>query len=278
MSLAQDSGPYAGIVMRAVRDVTSGDRQTDGPGWDALGIDTAFLEHAARHAVSDDDALQLKWDAVRARVAMLLRGGGDPTILQHVPDGMRREAGRRFAEDRLALMRVRRAFVDRGPPIRPLFMDMLRHAGLDAAVACMVAVANWWKAAIPVKYGIVNMSPLEEDRHNAVPECAVVGEMRVGVPLTPEVRFTTTTDMRTWLIVPPMPQTIAPHLVGRTVGDIVRHPALPSTAPITDVARLGDMSPDDKDVDHLVLRFEWTEEPRTWRGCDPNSFGPIGPS
>lgn len=276
MSRLQDSGPYSEIVMRAVKQVTTGERHPDGPGWNALGIDAQFLEHAARHAVDDDDALTLKRDAVRARVGTLLRGGPDPRILDATPADMRRETGRRFAEDRLALMQARRTFVDRGPAIRPLFIQVLRHAGLDAAVACMIAVAGRWQTSIPVRHGIASLVPLDSDRNGDLPEGSILGEMRIGVPLAATIRFTTTTDMRLWIVTPPMPQTITTRLAGMTLDAVVAHPALPPKARITETGRLGDVSADLDRPDDVVIHFEWPELARTWRGCDPNAFGPIG--
>lgn len=259
------------IATRAIRQVSAGSHHDDAGGWSVLGVDRAFLEHAARNALDDQDRRQLMNGAVSSRLGSLLRGGTDPRILPMLPADLHAAMARRLVEERLVLMRTRRAFIDWGPLIRPLHLQMLRHSGVDAAVACMIAAAGRTRTSLPGRFGISNIAAVDRTH----PATSVDSELRVGVALSPDIRFTVQQDMGVWLVTPPIPESVTAHLPGRSVTAVVRHPALSCHIAIDEVMRLGDLDPASDQPDRTAILLSVSETPRRYDGCAPDAFAPI---
>ena len=266
--------PLRQQAVRAVSDVLSNRRRGSGPGWSALGIDADFLAKACRYALTDDEAAHMRREAVLRRFDVLLAGGSRLVTIREVLDldaDFRARIARIHVEDRLAVQRCRRAFIDQGPPMRPIVVDAIRWAGVDPAALAMIAAAYDWATTVPRDHGPLTASPrrLEPILHDSAP-C----EMCAGIQLAKGLRLSVSRKGDLWLVVTGLPGAVGTQLIGRRLDQVVAHPALPGDAVITASVPIEEYEDDTKHPGATLLGFKH-ESVRTWKGESPDRFTPL---
>jgi hypothetical protein len=245
--------------------------------WAAFGINSETLLKAVSLALDDRERDEMRLTFVTRRLRSLLHARmtttAPPAIPVDLPVDLRNAAARALVETRLVNVRAMRAFAQEGPPMRPIVLRALRHAGLNAAMAAM---------AMQVRGGEFDLHHPDGRLTLAIryyPDATSPNsEFIAGVPLGGGARLAMGLDERTFVSIPDIPDSMVSALAGRPLASLVTHPVLPADATIVGVMRTSEIdavSARGKLGDRLLVDFGCVEPPISHNHLPWTEFDPI---
>jgi len=264
--------PLQSIVTAALADLGRGKPRSMSADWGLLGITPALLASASHHAFTAEEATQMKQDAIRARLLTLMHGRLAMPDLSLIPADVRKGVARRISDDKLAILRVRQHFLQKGPPMRPIVLQALRHAGVDPAG--LAAIATVYRSTVEME---IRHGRLAAEYHSRNRSASEDGEVVAGIPLGAGIRLTMMKEP-IYLSIPEMPDTLMAALKGRPLAEIVTHPILPTDAIVRRILRASEISEHaakGPNGDVLLVDFGLEQEPVMHRHLSQGDLEPL---
>lgn len=260
------------LATEIARDVRLGRRS-----WAAFGITSETLDKAGALALDDDETDEMRIAFVARRLHGLLHARMSTTTLPALPADLpidlRNAVARSLVEARVVHVRAMQVFVDDGPPMRPIVLRALRHAGLNPAMAAMAVRLRG--AQIDLDHPDGRLTLAIRPHPEPTSPC---DELIAGVPLGGGARIAMGLDRRTFVSIPDIPDSMVSALPGRPLATVIVHPALPDGATIVGVMRtseLDEVSSRGPLGDRLLVDFGHVEEPCGHGHLPWDAFDPI---
>lgn len=245
--------------------------------WAAFGITSETLLKAVSLALDDQERDEMRVAFVTRRLRSLLHARMTTTTLPALPADLPVDLGnaasRALVEARLVHVRAMRAFAQEGPPMRPIVLRALRHAGLNAAMTAMVMQIRGGEFDLHHPDGRLTLAL----RYHPQPT-SPNSEFIAGIPLGGGTRLVMGLDQRTFVSIPDIPDSMVSALPGRPLASLITHPALPADATIVGVMRtseIDEVSARGKLGDRLLVDFGCVEPPISHNHLPWSEFDPV---
>lgn len=260
------------LAAEIVRDVRLRRRS-----WDPFGITSGTLGKAGAVALDDDEADEMRIAFVARRLHGLIHARMSTTTLPVLPADvhidLRNAIARSLVEVRMAHVRAMQAFMHDGPPMRPIVLRALRHAGLNPAMAAMAVRLRGAQIDLDHPDGRLTLAIRPHPKPTSPHD-----ELIAGVPLGGGARIAMGLDHRTFVSIPDIPDSMVSALPGRPLATLIVHPTLPDGATIAGVMRtseLDEVSSKGPLGDRLLVDFGHVEAPCGHGHLPWDAFDPI---